>query len=203
MKFGFLNKYLIILFSLMFTSAEITFCQNINRDSIQIPVKALLGGGYYCSTYNNIKGWGVTFNYGVGSNFGLIIDAGSLIDVLFIYSHFGFQAGATTSGSNVTLSSDNYSINMKFKFGEQTFKPYLIVGLTENEYSGSRYYIDILYDKRFEQSYLTEDLGTGVCYKLSKTIELDGNVKLGFLISEFEIDRIMFNLGITMNLFDL
>ena len=204
MKKILIIKYFIILFIYIIIK-EISFSQVSPNDDINAYLKASLSGSYYLSTNNSVK-WGTDFKYGFGSNIGFILDAGSIVDLILVYSHYGFKVNSSTTPEDydLHLSSDNISINIKFKFSEQNLKPYLLLGFTQNYFDGKRYYKPTNFEKIFRVSYLTEDIGLGISYKISSLIELDNKIIIGFQLSEIEsmnlINRINFNLGIIFNL---
>jgi len=50
---------------------------------------------------------------------------------------------------------------------------------------------------------MTEDTILGLTYKLSKILDIEYNTKFGLRIDKPEIDRINFNLGIAIKLFEI
>lgn len=95
-------------------------------------------------------------------------------------------------------------MNLKFKFPYNNLIPYIAVGLSGNKLTRTiKDNIAHLEKDDMYGSYITEDLSIGFAYKISKLFPFEGGIKLGWLIEKFEIDRVHYDLGISVNLFNI
>ena len=196
-----MKTILFIIITLLYNQIYEIYCQNDDSEKYESSVKFLIGGKYL--KQNNIKGNYPELGKGIGLNFIVLIDLTERFDYTFGYSNINkeFQPNKyfTFIDNNEILN-----MNLKFKFPYNNLIPYIAVGLSGNKLTRTikDNIAHLEKDDRYG-SYITEDLSIGFAYKISKLFSFEGGIKLGWLIEKFEIDRVHYDLGISVNLFDI
>ncbi len=193
------HKMILIIFCSVFGSY--LFCQNKYDDSEtkKASFKILLGGDYLKPVINNNTNRSIfenSFGYNAEANLSLPSD----ISVYLEYCHFSNDAPTSLAGYKQAITNEAVGIGLKIKLLNRNIAPFISVGLSNNYISDEVSYYNL--SKINRTKYMTEDLKFGANYVINKWLEVSGNVKLGLIIDEFEIDRVNFNLSLGINLFE-
>jgi len=192
-------KIIIIAFCSLFWSY--LFCQNKYDASEpkKTTAKILLGGNYLKPVINdNINRSIFESSFGYNAEVNLVLP--SDISVYFEYCYFSNDAPYSIAGYNRDITNEALGIGIKIKLLNSNIAPFISVGLSNNYISEKVSIFNL--SKINRTRYMTEDLKFGVDYIINKWLEMSGNIKLGLIIDEFEIDRVTFNVSLGINLLE-
>lgn len=194
-------KYKIFIIAFCSLFGSYLFCQNKYDASEpkKTTAKILLGGNYLKPVINdNINRSIFESSFGYNAEVNLVLP--SDISVYFEYCYFSNDAPYSLAGYNRDITNETLGGGIKIKLLNSNIAPFISVGLSNNFISEEVSYANL--SKINRTKYMTEDLKFGADYIINKWLEMSGNIKLGLIIDEFEIDRVNFNVSLGVNLFE-
>lgn len=194
-------KYKIIIIAICSLFGSYLYCQNKYEvsETKKTTVKILLGGNYLKPVINdNINRSIFENSFGYNAEVNLVLPAD--ISVYFEYCYFSNDAPFPLAGYKHDITNETLGGGIKIKLLNSDVAPFISIGLSNNFISEEVSYANL--SKINRTKYMTEDLKFGADYIINKWLEISGNIKLGLIIDEFEIDRIYFNVSLGVNLFE-
>ncbi len=192
----------VFILSLFLKLSEVSlYCDESFSDAKNPSIKILLCGSFLKPIINK-EGNQAILNNAFGLNASVVLNINESFDLLAGYAYTKKDMNHPLPNYSQAVTNEAIGVAGKYKFIESDIIPFIGFGLSIN-YIKNTVTERQSVSKVNRTSYLTEDLILGLTYKLNKIIEIECNTKFGLRIDKPEIDRINFNLGMGIKLFDI